>query len=79
MFRHIFVRYTITDRPKAQNREWTRNAINCATRLSSGHPIFFASDSADATTYAKVYGKEKSKPPYLTHGPMFGLAKAAGI
>jgi hypothetical protein len=56
---HLRALYAIQDRPKEQIHEWTRNAVNCASQLRPGKPIFFSSDSLEATHFAKRYAKEK--------------------
>jgi hypothetical protein len=49
----------ITNREDAEAKEWTRNAVNCATELNPGVPIFFASDHTYSTLAAIEYGKER--------------------
>lgn len=56
---HCRVLYAMEDRPEWVKREWTQNALNCASELRPSLPIFFASDSANATKYAREYGREK--------------------
>jgi hypothetical protein len=36
---------------------WTRSAVNCASQIRPGGPIYFASDSAYATQTAQEYGE----------------------
>ena len=36
---------------------WTRRAVNCASQIRPGGPIYFASDSAYATQTAQEYGQ----------------------
>jgi hypothetical protein len=40
--------------------DWTHNALNCASQLRPGGPIFFASDHTYAIEIAQSYGVEKS-------------------
>ncbi|KAL3922981.1 MAG: hypothetical protein SGARI_006325 [Bacillariaceae sp.] len=40
-------------------KNWAENAVNCASELRPQMPIFFTSDSADATVYAKQYGVQR--------------------
>jgi hypothetical protein len=49
----------VTEREDEQAKEWTRNAINCATELYPGVPVFFASDHTYSTLAAVKYGEEK--------------------
>lgn len=53
---HCRVLYAQDDRPQYQQKNWAENAINCASELRPKMPIFFTSDSADATQYAQQYG-----------------------
>ena len=46
-------------RTKSEATDWTQNALNCASKLRPGGPIFFASDHTYSTTVAIQYGKEK--------------------
>jgi hypothetical protein len=57
---HLRALYGIVDRPKFQQRKWARNAMNCASGLRPGAPIFFTSDSPKATEYAELYAREKN-------------------
>ena len=50
----------IEERPKAQAKEWTENALNCASKLRPGGPFLFASDHSYSTQAAIAYGKERS-------------------
>ena len=50
----------ITSRENSQTIEWTRNAINCASSLFPGKPIYFASDHTYAIQAALEYGTEMS-------------------
>jgi hypothetical protein len=56
---HLRALYAIKARPKHMIRNWARNALNCASTLRPGQPIFFASDSSDAVSSAKLYATEK--------------------
>lgn len=57
---HLRALYAIEDRPMHQIQQWTHNAINCASELRPGSPIFFASDSANASLIATAYSKSKN-------------------
>lgn len=48
----------VSDRPEAQAREWTRNALNCASKLRPGGPFLFASDHSFSIQAALEYGEE---------------------
>jgi hypothetical protein len=66
---HLRALYAITERDSRQIEEWTRNALNCASVLRQpGFPIFFASDSAEASNYARVYAGENGAR-VVTHTP----------
>jgi hypothetical protein len=56
---HLRALYAVQDRNKDTIFEWTRNALNCASQLRPGAPIFFASDSLNATIMAKKYAHQK--------------------
>jgi hypothetical protein len=56
---HVRALYGIPYRPLDQIESWTRNALNCASNLRPGAPIFFASDSSNASTLAKEYAEIK--------------------
>lgn len=56
---HVRALYAIQDRPLNETERWTRNALNCASNLRPGAPIFFASDSSNASTLAKEYAEIK--------------------
>ncbi|KAG7369765.1 hypothetical protein IV203_027511 [Nitzschia inconspicua] len=57
---HCRVLYAKDDRPQYQQKNWAENAVNCASELRPRMPIFFTSDSTDATLYAQVYGKSRN-------------------
>jgi hypothetical protein len=63
---HLRALYAQESRSAPQTRIWTRNAINCATKLKPGRPIFFASDSKIASDYSVLYG-EKMNGTVVTH------------
>jgi hypothetical protein len=48
------------DRSHALIEKWTRNAINCVSRLRPGGPYFFSSDSAYARHVAVEYGMQRN-------------------
>lgn len=54
--------YAIENRKHKRNEveiiSRTRNAINCASRLFQGSPVFFASDSHKSVIYARKYAEE---------------------
>ena len=50
--------------------EGTRNALNCASQLRPGAPIFFASDSEKASNYSQIYaGKRNAQVITRTPSP----------
>jgi hypothetical protein len=56
---HLRALYAIAERPIADIRTWTTNALNCASQLRPGSPIFFTSDSDQARLYSLKYASEK--------------------
>ena len=56
---HVRVLYAMDSRQERIKRNWAINAIHCASELHPGAPIFFTSDSANASYYAKQYAREK--------------------
>ena len=65
---HLRALYNKNDRDIGIIREWTENALNCASQLRPGRPIFFASDSANASMIASVYAEMKGGI-IVTHTP----------
>jgi hypothetical protein len=57
---HLRVLYNKEDRKEEVLKKWTRGALNCASNLNPGQPIFLASDSAVVTEYGPIYGREKN-------------------
>jgi hypothetical protein len=55
---HLRVLYGMNDRPESIKQNWAQNALNCASELRPQKPIFFTSDSANATYYAKRYATQ---------------------
>jgi hypothetical protein len=55
---HLRVLYGMNDRPESIKQNWAQNALNCASELRPQKPIFFTSDSANATYYAKLYATQ---------------------
>jgi hypothetical protein len=53
---HLRALYAVKERDPRYLDLWTHNAINCASGLSEGGPMFFASDSKNATRAAMLYG-----------------------
>lgn len=53
---HLRVLYGMKDRDESIKKAWAENAMNCASELRPSRPIFFVSDSRNATYYAKEYG-----------------------
>jgi hypothetical protein len=45
---------------KSSSAELVRNSVDCATQLKPGWPIYFASDSSNATRSALRYGRSKN-------------------
>ena len=56
---HVRALYGIEERQIEIVKKWTENAMRCASQLRPGAPIFFASDSNDATQYSHDYGSVK--------------------
>jgi hypothetical protein len=54
---HLRSMYT---RDKSGNANLVSNSVNCATELKPGWPIYFASDSFNATGSALRYGRSKN-------------------
>jgi len=59
---HCRVLYAMDDREEEVKKNWAENAINCASELRPQTPIFFVSDSANATYYARQYGEHHNRP-----------------
>ena len=53
---HIRALYAVESRNVGQTKSWAMNAVNCASQLRPGKPIFVASDSEVASDYAIEYG-----------------------
>jgi hypothetical protein len=81
-FAHLRSRYGIeqdSERDPAVVRNWTRNALNCASNLRPDGPFFFSSDSIQAKKMAVEYGLERKinvvttsgteNPPHLDFSP----------
>lgn len=47
----------VTTTPRNEQREGTMNAINCASQLLPGRPVYFASDATFAKHEAKAYAE----------------------
>lgn len=56
---HVRALYVEQGRKPEQIKTWSENAVNCASTLRPGGPVFFASDSTYATNMAIEYGKTK--------------------
>jgi hypothetical protein len=56
---HLRALYAVKERGQEYLDLWTHNAINCASGLSEGGPMYFASDSKDATSAAMLYGEHQ--------------------
>ncbi len=56
---HLRALYAIEDRPQPVIQRWTRNAVNCASQIRPGAPIFFTSDSSVATIMALEYATQQ--------------------
>ena len=56
---HLRALYAMEDRNENVKKNWARNAVNCASELRPGKQIYFASDSSNATYYAREYAAEK--------------------
>ena len=59
---HFRVLYGREDRPKDQTKEVTINAINCASELRPGGPVYFAADQKYATDAAREYAAAQNLP-----------------
>jgi hypothetical protein len=57
---HLRALYNRPDRAAINTLRWAQNAVNCASQMRPGFPIFFASDSTEATKYAELYAREKN-------------------
>ena len=56
---HVRALYVEQERKPEQIKAWAENAVNCASMLRPGGPIYFASDSTLATQMAMMYGMAK--------------------
>lgn len=63
---HLRALYALEFRAAGQTKAWARNAVNCASKLRPGKPIFFASDSKVASDFSLIYG-EKMGGIVVTH------------
>jgi hypothetical protein len=45
---------------KSSNLAMVQNGVNCATKLKPGWPVYFASDSSNASRSALTYGRSKN-------------------
>jgi hypothetical protein len=52
---HIRAKYT---GDRGNNAEMVENAVHCATQLRPGYPVYLASDSRVASSYAIKYGRQ---------------------
>ena len=52
---------TLYDRDESNDVAAIHNGINCATQMRPGWPVYFASDSSNATLAALEYGRSKRK------------------
>ena len=66
---HLRALYAIESRDETVIHQWTENALNCASGLRPGMPIFFASDSSHAAEYSKIYGLRNHSARVETHTP----------
>ena len=57
---HIRALYAVAARPVKSTARWTRNGLNCASKLRPGKPIFLASDSDYAAEVAMEYAQKKN-------------------
>ena len=57
---HLRALYGKEDRSEIVKLNWAENAINCASEIRPTKPIFFTSDSRNATYYAKLYGTKRN-------------------
>jgi hypothetical protein len=54
---HVRALYAVQFRHMGSIKRWTVNALNCASTLRPGKPIFLASDSTISSEIADAYGK----------------------
>jgi hypothetical protein len=52
---------TMYNSDESNNTDMIRNGVNCATKQKPGLPVYFASDSSNATLAALEYGRSKQK------------------
>lgn len=57
---HVRVLYALKTTAIPRIMRWTKNGLNCASRLRPGKPIFLASDSHEATRIAEEYATERN-------------------
>ena len=65
---HLRALYQSNDVPLVLIRRMAHHAVNCASMLRPGAPIFFASDSSNATQMVQTYASEK-KAHLVVHVP----------
>jgi hypothetical protein len=57
---HVRALYALTSRPLGMIKKWTVNALNCASNLRPGKPIFLASDSKYSAEVGVAYGDSRN-------------------
>jgi hypothetical protein len=79
---HVRALYALKSRPLGAIQKWTTNALNCASNLRPGKPIFLASDSKHSAEQGVAYG-EWRKAKVVTHenhpNPPLHLDKAENV
>jgi hypothetical protein len=58
---HLRALHAIKSRDKSVIKDWAINAVNCASQLRPGVPIYFASDSKYAAAEVRAYATEHSR------------------
>jgi hypothetical protein len=67
---HVRLLYFKSFRINRMIEKFTQNAVNCASTLRPGHPIFLASDASYANEYGQQYGKQMNVPVVVhSHNP----------
>jgi hypothetical protein len=65
---HLRALYRSDNQPTYVLQEMTQHSLNCASMLRPGAPIFFASDSSEASKMAQLYATKK-KAQLVVHVP----------
>ena len=57
---HLRALYAVKTRRAQLIHEWAENAVACGTNLRPGGPLYFASDSKEATDHVQTWMKQKN-------------------